>query len=77
MICFHLPFNWPIFTQPGKLGTGKNTKSLFFLLRSGQEFEKKLSRLKTFLKPSRKNKDFVFLPVPNLPGWVKIDHLNG
>ena len=31
--------------------------------------------LKAYFKPSRKNKDFVFLPVPILPGWLKILHL--
>ena len=28
-----------------------------------------------YFKPSRKNKDFVFLPVSILPGWLKILHL--
>jgi hypothetical protein len=32
--------------------------------------------LKVYFMPSRKNKDFVFLPVPILPGWVKILYLN-
>ena len=27
-----ISFKWRIFSQPGKIGTGKNTKSLFFLL---------------------------------------------
>ena len=31
--------------------------------------------LKVYFKPSRKNKDFVFLPVPTLPCWQKILHL--
>jgi hypothetical protein len=31
--------------------------------------------LKVHFKPSRKNKDFVFLVVPILPVWVKISHL--
>ena len=30
-----------------------------------------------YFKPSRKNKDFVFLPDPILPVLVKILHLNG
>jgi hypothetical protein len=31
--------------------------------------------LKVYIKPSRKNKDFVFKPDPILPVWVKIGHL--
>ena len=27
-------------------------------------------------KPNRRNKDFLFLPDPILPGWLKILHLN-
>jgi hypothetical protein len=49
------------------------------LLSSGQEFDKTFLDskhvLKVYFKPSRKNKDFVFLPVPILPGWLKILHL--
>jgi hypothetical protein len=30
-----------------------------------------------YFKLSRKTKDFVFLPVPILPGWLKILHLIG
>ena len=32
---------WPIFMQTGKIGTGKNTKSLFFLLGLRTCFESK------------------------------------
>ena len=100
---------WRIFTQTGKIGSGKNTKSLFFLLglkytlrtcfeskifcqiwqaekwrtwylSSGQEFDENFLDskhvFKVYFKPSRKNKDFVFLPDPILPGWLKILHLN-
>ena len=49
------------------------------MLSSGQEFDEKFLDskhvLKVYFKPSRKNKDFVFLPVPILPGWLKIPHL--
>jgi hypothetical protein len=49
------------------------------LLSSGQEFDEKFLDskhvLKVYFKPSRKNKDFVLLPVPILPGWLKILHL--
>ena len=31
--------------------------------------------LKGYFKPSMKNKDFVFLPVPIFPVWVKIGRL--
>ena len=59
------------FWQAEKLST--------WLLSSGQEFDKKFLDskhvLKVYLKPSRKNKDFVFLTVPILPGWLKILHL--
>jgi hypothetical protein len=43
-----------------------------WLLSSGQEFDEKFLDSKHVLKPSRKNKDFIFLPVPILPGWLKI-----
>ena len=50
-----------------------------WLLSWGQEFDEKFLDsnhvLKVYFKPSRKNKDFVFLPVPILPGWLKILHL--
>ena len=50
------------------------------MLSSGQEFDEKFLDskhvLKVNFKPSRKNKDFVFLPVPILPGWLKILHLS-
>jgi hypothetical protein len=46
------------------------------LLSSGQEFDKKFLDskyvLKVYFKPSRKKKDFVFLPLPDLPGRLKI-----
>ena len=29
---FRRPFKWKIFSRPGKLGSGRNIKSLFFLL---------------------------------------------
>jgi hypothetical protein len=49
------------------------------LLSSEQEFDEKFLDskhvLKVYFKPSRKNKDFVFLPVPILPGWLKVLHL--
>ena len=32
--------------------------------------------LNVYFKPSRKNEDFVFLPVQILPVWVKIGHLS-
>ena len=48
--------------------------------KSGQEFAKKLLDskhvLKVIFKPSRKNKDFVYLKDPILPVWVKILHLS-
>ena len=47
---------------------------------SGQEFDEKFLDskhvFKVNFKPSRKNKDFVFLPVSILPGWLKILHLS-
>ena len=53
----------------------KNT----ILEMTGQEFDEKFLDskhvLKVYFKSSRKNKDFVFLPVPILPGWLKILHL--
>ena len=31
--------------------------------------------LKVYFKPSRKNLDFGFLPLPSKPAWLKNDHL--
>jgi hypothetical protein len=49
------------------------------LLSSGQEFDEKFLDskhvLKVNFKPSRKQKYFVLLPVPILPGRLKILHL--
>ena len=49
-------------------------------LSSGQKFDQNFldskNILKVYFKPSRKDKDFVFLPVPILPVWVKIGYLN-
>ena len=45
-------------------------------LSSWQEFDENFLDSKHLFKSSRKNKDFVFLPVPILPVWVKIGHLN-
>ena len=54
----------------------KAEKLSTWLLRSGQEFDKKFldskQVLKVYFNPSMKNKDFVFLGVPFLPGWLKI-----
>ena len=45
-----------------------------------QEFDEKFLDskhvLKVYFKPISKNKDFVFLPVPILPFWLKIGHLS-
>ena len=30
-----------------------------------------------YFKPSRKNPDFGFLPLPSKPAWLKNDHLKG
>ena len=38
---FLISIKWPIFRQTGKIGTGKNTKSLFFLLGWRTCFESK------------------------------------
>ena len=50
-----------------------------WLLSSGQEFDKMFLEskhiLKVYFKPSRKNKDIVFLPVHILSAWLKILHL--
>jgi hypothetical protein len=50
------------------------------LLSSGQEFDEKflVSKhvLKVNFKARRKKKYFVFLPVPILPGQLKIRHLS-
>ena len=37
-----------------------------------------LFRLKTkvYIKPSRKNQDFLFSPLPPVPVWLKIRYLN-
>ena len=49
------------------------------MLSSGQEFDEKVLDskhvLKVIFKPSRKNKDLLFLPDPILAGWLKIVHL--
>ena len=41
-------FKWPFFTETGKVGSGKNPKSGFFLLSRCQIVENRLSH--TFLK---------------------------
>ena len=50
-----------------------------WLLSLGQEFDEKLLDskhvLKLIFKPSRKNKDVLFLPDPILNVWLKILHL--
>ena len=49
------------------------------MLSSGKEFDEKFLDskyvLKMYFKPSRKNENFVFLPDPILPVWLKILHL--
>jgi hypothetical protein len=49
------------------------------MLSSGQEFDEKLLDskhvLKVIFKANRQNKDFLFLPDPILPGWLRILHL--
>ena len=45
------------------------------LVGTGIEPVSTKSAVKVYFKPSRKTKDFVFLPVPILPGWLKILHL--
>ena len=59
---------WP-FSQTGKVRSGKNPKSWFFF-----SFSKHV--LKLYFKLSRKkNPDFGFLTLPNLPVCVKNGHL--
>ena len=49
------------------------------LLSSGQDFRKNFlcskHVLKVYFKPSRKNSDFLFLPFPSEPLWLKIHHI--
>ena len=77
---------WRILSRTGKRGSGKNFLRIWpfeklstWLLSSGQEFDEKFLDskyvLKMYFKPSRKNENFVFLPDPILPVWLKILHL--
>jgi hypothetical protein len=51
------------------------------LLSSGQDFDKNFLAsnlvLKMYFKPSRKNPDFGFLPLPSKPVWLKNPYLIG
>ena len=49
------------------------------MLSSGQDFDKNIFDskhvLKVYFKPSRKNPDFIFLPLPSKPVWLKNPYL--
>ena len=49
------------------------------IFKNKTRIRQKVLRLKTWpqgdLKPSRKNRDFGFLPIPSKPAWLKNDHL--
>ena len=64
-----MKLKWQFFTETGKVRSGKNPKSRFFLLEVHLEtcFESK-----TFLS----NPDFGFLTLPTLPVSVKYGHLS-
>ena len=70
----------PILVTTNKFGSLKSGICTWYF-SSGKEFDENLLDskhvLKVFFKPSRKKKDFVFLPVPILPVWLKIGHLIG
>jgi hypothetical protein len=50
-----------------------------WLINSGQDFGKKFfdsnNVINVYFKPSRKNSDFLFLPLPSEHVWLKIHHL--
>ena len=69
--CTHF-WNYYQMWQTKKLST--------WLLSSGQDFGKNFLDskhvLKVYFNPSRKNPDFLFLPFPSEPVWLKIRYLS-
>ena len=60
-------FKWRIFSQPGKIGTGKNTKSLFFLLALKYTL-RTCFESKNFLLKSSEQSGTQFFSLSNLVG---------